>query len=1105
MNQSGVDTADCDKAISVSSVIFTGIETPMKTLDEPEEQRKSKWFPQKVILIILFMVLTAVGLDLYLLNVSMCPKAVDIILSDSGPDAHIGLEAHMPASSLFSPVTFDYFECKVYHQREEPNDALTEKKIVTSLTSSDHFTSSSQVADMLSNHKSQSRVKVDIDMTNNDFTTIRQMLKDLYTKDVSSITSLSCSFDVNARILSFLPIKISDLKRNYNFPYDKIFPDSESNSESGGYASQKDGEIVGTMKTMWDGEKMKAALNSLFEESPDHIRSFDIDTQLTLHKYMDDMERFYIDVPSARYRIGAQEEDKSVESWTVETTAFTVDLVKKDTSNLKSTVRLGCTDGEKSGCELTDPASAVVRQGKSGHVSYAIAPASTFSSTDSEKFTVSSNYGGSDKSDHGNFLEELLGGNLEVEFDLDDTYPVNKLPDSRKLSRKDASGSRNIKIRFDLLGIIEHESYISFKYMIEGNGMEVDLVVDPSSGFGIGLYLALFNFKLGFEIYELELFSETIISSSNPDEAFYVFVLFPDGRNPLTTDGQHYVTVEATALEWLNDDNSTSFDITNDYSGASTDGKKCGSMSQNNVNGKVDYCFDKNLVEITLVDTDDEVFLTFGGHFSGSLGPTMADVDFDVVVYVTHEYDVTIVNPFSSTETDMPGTLEVSLHVELDEFKSYLRLDDLEGNEMLLVEGGTAWKDFYGFLNMGVRKSFFRVSIEEDEVFEWKLAKGEVRVLPDDDFLSLRAEGMKISLDGDELLGLSAGISVSLNDVDLLGRLALDGDEVVFGRFVAGWYFTSIYNFDVTLKKFVVRIDGEEIIAMEMAMVVEEDEDSYDNHMYMTMTCDLRLFEEQIIAVKNSEGDVIEASNFVNATGSADGILGNNEHFDGLIEVSFNKGDNSFDVIEMEMETTGLVITPAPSLAPTPYPHAMKTELKFLSKLTFKTSRAEFEADENAQQACIDAYKKVLDEPTADVSIGEITDISGFGSFSVADSRIKVEFITVLIKEKLTVVTDATEFYESLSETINAAVSDGDYAVLLEEAFIENDVVVTFESEETVELSELEVVVVESSSGDEGLSVAIIVVIVVVSVLAVSCFFIGCLFARRNKNKVGTA
>ena len=83
----------------------------------------------------------------------------------------------------------------------------------------------------------------------------------------------------------------------------------------------------------------------------------------------------------------------------------------------------------------------------------------------------------------------------------------------------------------------------------------------------------------------------------------------------------------------------------------------------------------------------------------------------------------------------------------------------------------------------------------------------------------------------------------------------------------------------------------------------------------MGMTCDLRLFDEQVLTISNSEADVVETSTFVKGTGTADGYVGTDKSFEALIKVSFNKDVNTFDIVE-----TNMAVAVSPTVRPTPAP-----------------------------------------------------------------------------------------------------------------------------------------------------------------------------------------
>ena len=92
--------------------------SPEKTFvdeTEPKElQKKSKWFSFKIFLSISFFLLITICLDLIFLNISIKPKVIDVILSESGPNAFISVEADLSRAALFTTFGVSYVTITVF-------------------------------------------------------------------------------------------------------------------------------------------------------------------------------------------------------------------------------------------------------------------------------------------------------------------------------------------------------------------------------------------------------------------------------------------------------------------------------------------------------------------------------------------------------------------------------------------------------------------------------------------------------------------------------------------------------------------------------------------------------------------------------------------------------------------------------------------------------------------------------------------------------------------------------------------------------------------------------------------------------------------------------
>ena len=725
---------------------------------------------------------------------------------------------------------------------------------VTTLTSTNQFTIPCQSATYMTNEKELTRVKLGIDMTDNDFDSIRHVLADLYMEDKHAMSSMTCSFDVNARFFHILPpLKKSNVKKDFSFPFSDFFPDAQNDIDEGENTvvpdhdddddqlpgvlktdTNEDGEIVNTISTMWNEEKMKTMVNQVLEESPDHERSFDLNTQLTVYKHLEDMERFFVSVPSAKYHIGANDDhEEAAEMWTVETTAFAVDLVREETSYLNSTVTLGCTDGEKSGCKLSDPAAAVKRQSESEHMAYAITPeAASKSKSDGGDYSVHSDLKKDSSNDISNFLERLLG-DLEIIIDVilsneDVMYGFDEFP-IRKLSSGDSSDEGEVSIRIEILGVINHTSEFSYHYVFGGNGLELDVLVNPVSGFTMGLYVSLLNSVVGFELYHLELSDTIYISGDDDDSNFYTYAIFPEGRNPITTDGRHPVTVESTLLEWIMGDSSTNFAIINNYSGSTP----CGSIGQNDL-GSLKYCFDDKNVNFTFFNTDNKDILSFGGLVTGDFRKFGQS---EFVIFLKHDFDFTL--PLLDVKMARHVEIFFGTSVESDEFYlefGMVRLGEsaMQDHDLLHVSVGTSWHESHHPLNWGLSDTELFVKYDDEEVLGFQIAESDMRILDEDDeYFSLYFDKVVLTVSGDEVLNMSTSFAVFINGIETSSYLALGGEEVFFGNFEFEWHAPSVYMFDFSVENLEMRMNGDEIIFVEMAMGVEELEDDYDNHWYV--------------------------------------------------------------------------------------------------------------------------------------------------------------------------------------------------------------------------------------------------------------------------------
>ena len=1065
--------------------------TSTKVIQKPLWKRI---LPKFILFGILFL-FGALATDVYLyLKMEFTAKTVDAVLSDSSPEADIKLSVDVSSRMLFTSIDVKSFECMAFHKA--PYDKVGQ---YFATATNDNGFETNTIIQNYRDAKEHFIENMDIKLSGIDFEIMKRAIQDNYFTANQTATRLDCALNVNVNLLGFITFPWSDVKKTFEHECD----DCET---QGGFDNNDIfmASVVGHLISEQNTESFR-------EGEPNHKRSvtfsensqefvFTVDKHFDLSSAMGNLERFKVEVPAAEYIVTSKDRE---EYWTTTTEPVTVDLAKEGGTYLLSDITTTCTNViTNEPCKVTDPLTNFLDDVWNGHIEYEVSSAPNAAIVD-DRFKLRSN-----EDDTENFVEALFGFDAKLDIDMDLNFNIfdlfedasdaldDNFGDHVEVNRKleiDGVPNKKGSLKIHMSG--EHTEFVYFELELEkgwpghdGGLMSVldvwmfDEEVRMSMIFNVGPRDLEFTLR-DVEIPDVFTSSNKVVKVNmdwhqdddhDQRKAWLNYVIMygnevtrkdtitvPYGEI-LDTWRDNDIALDET--DWSNDDDS--YDMWH-----------CTRLSHNDKNARAILCYhksdnrynfttydDKNKKIFDIVGTADGKYdkIDFSGGVMESIHNTFANV-FNANGFIRG--DLTI---HDRDYYDFDGLDKFRLQGSLNNngFDVFLDFSDESGEEMFLFRALSGWKDMNAFNDMIITRNQFKLKVDGVERFGLNLHKMYVHVFDTDD-IDLGLDRLSMVVDDREIFDTTFKAKYKMDNADVVSILILNDEEKTYLKMTGHFDYDTSQEWTMDMKKLIIRLDGEERVRCNMRGHMEKVDDSTnDEHAAGDMSMYLALDKEEYLNVPAIHVDVIvngDKAREVSVATNLQGIIRGDETFNGTLFVDKVNSDwristNNFDVLEP------LLATSAPTLSPTDYAYETKTLLEVNTNVNYHTTLDEFENDEAAQQASIDAFDKSMNQTGANTEINNMqTEFFDDGTrrrLAVVEG-IKVTYRTTIIAE--TTGLNTTELYNKMQKSITTAVESGTFAENLEIAFEEHDVAETFTADTTVEVAPPVVTVITDS------------------------------------------
>ena len=1104
------------------------------------------------------VMLVLLAVDIFLLfRMEFKIKTIDGVLSDDSPEANVQLSFDVPSRLLFSTIQVNSFKCQAFHKAPYDDE---NGQYFAEVTNNNGF----ETKKMIDQQSPNDNVidGVDLLISNIDFDILKRAMQDSYMTINQTATRLDCSFNSDVNVLGMGYVSAPTVTRKFERRCDDCDGQQEFDSTDIFMAA-----VVGSLLSDTNtpssengDETYKRSIS--FSENSDSF-TFNVNKEFDISGAMCSIERFNLQVPSVEYVIVSKDRD---EFWTTTSTPFSVDLAAPGATRLVTDITTSCANSVTgSTCHVTDPANNFLNDVWNGNINYEMSTSAQVSKDPSfgdKKFEKMNSPGPSDVASDDNFVESLFGINFEVDMSVVGEAGENIGDFESNIKDLNTNAGDVGGLSRILTSTIVRQSVV-----LKLRGGRTDLVsiqVDYASGWPGHPGGGMTNIHLNF--YDGEVIIHADVNAS-PDDMHAVIRSFEvpsqgfkavDGNIEVylnwhdNTDDRK-VTFDYI-IDWDGDEQLTNTvtvgygDIIADWSTVadlgmglgwtsmghsadddeitSSDGGipqwRCKKLTHDDKDGSVVFCYCKGSPRFKLTYYDDdkkEPSIKLAGAFDGTIQFLV-----DILPYINNGIVngiLDIIQEHDKIDLSVNGAIVIRDDnlFKFVTFKSFrmqsmlsrygvdlfMNLHDRDDNEVVLVRAMTGWESFYSITDMGVTTTQFLFRTDGYEHLRVDMAEAYVRYEELTD-MNMAIDRLSVVIADKEVVDTTVKVKYINEAVNVILRLFVFEDDIIYLNIDGKLHLDSPFNWDVEMKKILLRLGGKERIKATMSSeMMEVDDASNDMHMGMSMQMDLSVNEESFINVQNMHMNVIMNNDTENVYLSSNmrGIFLGEDVFNGTFYVERDASDwivstNGFDVAQPFVQSQ------APSLAPTAYAYTTKTVVEVDTDVKFKTTKNSFENDDAAQNAATSAFKKSMNETNAKVSIDDI--VSEF----TETRRRRLEVVeSIVVTFKTTVVAERTgqsssDLYSRMKNSISTAVSSGTFESALETAFEEFDVSETFTAERTVVVAPAVVTVenvsTDSGGSDSGMSTTIIAIIVVVIAIGLVSLVGAYFFFTKSKD-----
>lgn len=1009
-------------------------------VSSPKLVKQTKQTLIRVILLFVGFVIAALAVDVFLYyKMEFTVKTIDAVLNEDNPDATLRISLDVSSRMLFSSINVKSFTCQAFHKA--PHDA-EEGQFFALATNEKGFETNTMIQNLQAAEEHFIE-NMDITLSGIDFDILKQAIQDSYFTVNQTATRLDCSLNADVNMLGMASFAWPNVKQKFKH-------ECRDCETQGGFQNTDVfmASVVGSLVTQKSSDPTRR--RETFSENAEEF-VFTMDKHFDLSKSLGSVESFKIAVPSAEYVIASEGQD---EFWTTTTTPFSLDLATEGGSDLLSVITTTCTNMvSNEPCKMSDPMTEFLNDVWNGHIKFEMSSVSAAATLD-ERFRSTAIQ--EEEKDEENFVEAMLG--LNVNLDLDMNLNVDFLSDftdnvevNRRLSHDDEadlseSNSLTLKMYGKETEVVQFQLDASRGWPGHEGGMmstvdlrlfdgEVTMSVDVNAG-RRDMKLTVRDVKTSKgQVANMGLDLDWHMDEDDR-KAWVKYIVSFDGTD------QREDTLTFPYGKFVDYWNGFESDVDDDMH----EEWQCLKITRDDTQGRLELCAPNNdHKHFNLTYYDSDMMKVVG--VTGSVKSASDKIDFSARGDLT-VYD----DEFFNFDIDKVTRMRLDGAVSRHGVDLFLDIQDVNNVEVFLVRLLTGWKDVNSFADMGLTRTQVMLTVDDSAVFSMDMNELDIRYHKFDD-IKLLLDQFSLVIDDDKLIDTTIKVMYTMNNVDLQWLLKLKEEELVYLKLLGMVDYDSPQNWHVEFSKGLVRLKGEERFRVTMKGHMEMIPDAmHDHHSAVTVEMFLSVNKEEYMNLQQFHADIISDAHAEELTiaSSVHGIMHMDQIINGTIFIDKMHSDWTISTSDFDISQP-LVVSVAPTMAPTVYAHATKTVLEVKTKVVYRTTKTAFENNAAAQSASIAAFKKSLNQTGATVIIDSITtefiDNGARRRLAIVEG-IKVTYKATIIAELAGM--DAATLYTKMQTSITAAVTSGSFESNLVAAFVDFDVTETFTAEETV-------------------------------------------------------